>query len=98
MDKNQQRELQRLEDALMEVEYTDLDFDDDELLDAAWPQVEDMDDSMYNTDDTDVDLDDYSEQVYSQRSGRGLSVAITMLAMVALSICIMLLLKITGVL
>ena len=90
MRKNQQRELERLERALIEAEDTD-----SQEWDA---QSSPFDYDMYNTDDADVDLDDYSEEVYQQDDRRGLSVAVTMVAMVALSACILLLLRILGVL
>ena len=90
MRKNQQRELERLERALMEAEDTDFQEWDTQSSPFAY--------DMYNTDDADVDLDDYSEEVYQQDDRRGLSVAVTMVAMVALSACILLLLRILGVL
>ena len=86
MRKNQQKELERLERALMEAE----DADDTQHGVSAGYQ-------MYNADDADVDLEDYSEEVYGQDNRRGLSVAVTMVAMVALSACILLLLQILGV-
>ena len=86
MRKNQQKELERLERALMEAE----DSDDTQHGVSAGYQI-------YNADDADVDLDDYSEEVYGQDNRRGLSVAVTMVAMVALSACILLLLQILGV-
>jgi hypothetical protein len=49
MRKSQQRELERLERALMEAEDTDL------YLDEEAPAGYDI----YNVDDTDVDLEDY---------------------------------------
>lgn len=87
MRKSQQRELERLERALMEAEDTDLFFDKDPAGDYE----------MYNTDDADVDLEDYSEEVYRENDRRGLSVAVTMVAMVALAACILLLLQMLGV-
>jgi len=89
MRKNQQRELERLERALMEAEDSDFQEWDSQASPANY--------TMYNTDDTDVELDDYSENVYRQDDRRGLSVAVTMVAMVALSACILLLLQILGV-
>ena len=99
MRKRQQQELERLEAALLELE------DDEEVFEAepeVWEepwQVSSLPDyEMYNTDDADVDLDDYSEEVYQETSGRGSSIFLTMLAMVALSACILLLLKFLEVL
>ena len=88
MRKSQQRELERLERALMEAEDTDL------YLDEKAPAGYDI----YNVDDTDVDLEDYSEEVYGRESGRSASVAVTMVAMVALAACILVLLQMLGVL
>ena len=89
MRKNQQKELERLERALLEAEDTDY---------PEWDeQASPFDYDMYNTDDTDVDLEDYSEDVYRQKDRRGLSAVVTMVAMVALSACILLLLRILGV-
>ena len=88
MRKSQQRELERLERALMEAEDTDL------YLDEEAPAGYDI----YNVDDTDVDLEDYSEEVYGRESGRSASVAVTMVAMVALAACILVLLQMLGVL
>ena len=53
---------------------------------------------MYNADEADVDLEDYSEEVYGRESGRSVSVAVTMVAMVALAACILVLLQMLGVL
>ena len=99
MSKRQDEELRRLEEALLESEDTE---DTEDLLEPDEAETEPWDDDMdyqvYNTDDTDVDLDEYSEDVYRERSGRGLSVLLTMLCMAALSVCILLLLKYLGVL
>ena len=95
MGKRQQRELQRLEEALMAVEYTE---DEADQLEHTWRQASGVDYDMYNTDAADVDLEDYSEDVYQESERHGLSGFLTMLAMVALSACILLLLKVLGVL
>ena len=92
MSKRQDEELRRLEEALLESEDTeDTEWEPDEAETEPWD--DDIDYQVYNTDDTDVDLDEYSEDVYRERSGRGLSVLLTMLCMAALSVCILLLLK-----
>lgn len=97
MSKRQDEELRRLEEALLESEDTeDTEWEPDETETEPWD--DDMDYQVYNTDDTDVDLDAYSEDVYQEHSGRGLSVLLTMLCMAALSVCILLLLKYLGVL
>ena len=62
MRKQQQKELRRLEEALLEVEDTEELFDPEEELD--WEDVEIPEDyEFYNTDDVDVDLEDYSDEV-----------------------------------
>ena len=89
MGRRQDKELRRLEEALMES--------DD--LQEVWSKSSKQDDHIvFNTDETDVDLDAYSEEVHRGRKGSGLSVVLTMLAMMALSAAILLLLKILGVL
>ena len=99
MRNRQQKELQRLEKALLEADdfeayYNEPEEEEPELL---WQQT-DEDYEIYNTDDTDVDLEAYSEEVHQGTSGNGLSVVLTMLVMVALSASILLLLKYLGVL
>ena len=99
MRDRQQKELRRLEEALMEAEYTEeAPADELEELDMSWLETADTDYDIYNTDDTDVDLDAYSEDVHQGKTGSGLSVVLTMLAMAALSACILLFLKYLGVL
>ena len=100
MRKQQQRELQRLEEALLEAEYPQEAFpaDPDEFeLDWETPDDSEYYD-VYNTDDVDVDLDEYSEDVHRGKQTSGWSIVLTMLAMVALSGCILFLLKHLGVL
>ena len=99
MRNRQQKELQRLEKALLEADdfeayYNEPEEEEPELL---WQQT-DEDYEIYNTDDTDVDLDAYSEEVHRGRKNNALSTVLTMLAMLALSAAILLLLKILGVL
>ena len=100
MRKQQQRELRRLEEALLETEYTQEAFPaDTDEFELDW---EDYDESesydVYNTDDVDVDMDEYSEDVRRGKQGGGLGIVLTMLTMVLLSGCILLLLKYLGVL
>lgn len=102
MRDRQQKELRRLEEALMETEYeeefSEEEFDGIEEVDRTWQQSADMDYDIYNTDDADVDMDAYSEEVHRGKTGSGLGVVLTMLTMVALSACILFLLKLLGVL
>ena len=99
MGKNQQKELRRLEEALMEE--SDLDsFYSYQHGQATqrWQAVSMPDPNGRNNDRVDVDMDEYSQQVYEGRSRGGLGVLITMLAMVALAACILILFKFLGVL
>ena len=97
MRRAQEKELRRLEEALMEAEYPQEAFPaDSDEMELDWENYEEYD--VYNTDDVDVDMDAYSEEVHQGKRGNGLSVVITMVAMVALSAGILFLLKYLGVL
>ena len=99
MRKQQQKELRRLEEALLEAEYPQEAFPADPENELDWEDYEDSESyDVYNTDDVDVDLDEYSEDVHAGKSGSGISVVVTMLCMVALSAGILFLLKYLGVL
>lgn len=100
MRNNQQKELQRLEEALMEVDYMNdvPDFWDDPE-EPVYDNYDNYTDyNAYNTDDADVDMEAYSQEVDRGSKKNGLSTALTMLAMMALSAVILLLLKVLGVL
>ena len=99
MSKQQRDELRRLEEALMED--SDLaGFDDFGYgqQNSQWQSVSIPDSNGRNTDRTDVDLDAYSEDVYRGGARKGVSFLLTMLAMVAISACILILFKLLGVL
>ena len=97
MRRAQEKELRRLEEALMEAECPQEAFPaDSNEIELDWENYEEYD--VYNTDDVDVDMDAYSEEVHQGKRGNGLSVVITMVAMVALSAGILFLLKYLGVL
>ena len=99
MSKQQRDELRRLEEALMED--SDLaGFDDFGYgrQNSQWQSVSIPDSNGRNTDRTDVDMDAYSEDVYRGGSRKGVSFLLTMLAMVAISACILILFKLLGVL
>ena len=100
MRRGQEKELRRLEEALMELEYTQEGSSPDlDEMELDWDDFEDSQSyDVYNTDEVDVDMEEYSEDVHRGKSGNGLSVVVTMLAMVALSAGILLLLKLLGVL
>lgn len=91
MGKRKQNELRRLEEALLESEYA-------EEVPEFWDDAVSADPEIYNTDDADVDMEAYSEDVHRGRERNGLSVVLTMLAMVLLSAAILLFLKFLGVL
>ena len=99
MRKAQQKELQRLEDALLEdVSENDTFVFGHHSADKTWQLFSEEDYTAYNNDDTDVDMNAYSEEVLQEPAGRGLSVFLTMLLMLLLSAGILALLKIMGVL
>lgn len=99
MRKQQEKELRRLEEALMEAEYPQEAFPADPELELDWDEFEDTESyDAYNTDDVDVDLEEYSEDVHQGKRGSGLGVVLTMICMVALSAGILMLLKYLGVL
>ena len=78
MGKREEKELHRLEEALLEEESTQ---EAPNAPSPAWHQDDDLDYDIYNTDDTDVDLAEYSDTVYREHSGSGLAVLVTMLCM-----------------
>ena len=100
MRRAQEKELRRLEEALLEAEYPQEAFPaDSDEMELDWEDYGEYEQyDVYNTDDVDVDLDAYSEEVHQGKRGSGLSVVITMVAMVALSAGILFLLKYLGVL
>ena len=99
MRRQQEKELRRLEEALMEAEYPNEAFPAEEEMELEWDAAEDYESyDVYNTDDVDVDLDEYSEEVHQGTHGSGLGIVLTMICMVALSACILMLLKYLGVL
>lgn len=68
MFKDQNRELQRLEEALLQEE------ENDPILDEDLIEEDEQEDelllqnySFYNSDTADVDLDDYSDEVYNAK-------------------------------
>ena len=97
MGKNQQSELRRLEEALMEEEDWDYGFSQapsgKSRQTGSAPVCK-----MVNTDHTDVDMEAYSEDVHGGKSGGVLGGLLTMLGMILLSAVILFLLKFLGVL
>ena len=99
MRKQQEKELRRLEAALMEEEFSQEAFPAEEELELEWDAFDDSESyDVYNTDDVDVDLEEYSEDVHRGKSGSGWGIVLTMLCMIALSAGILALLKYLGVL
>lgn len=96
MGKREDAELRRLEEALLEAE--NMKESSKATPEPVWQQDDDLDYDVYNTDDADVDMEEYSDAVYRERSGNGLSVLLTMLCMGLLSVFILILLKYLGVL
>ena len=89
MRKRQQQELRRLEEALMES---------DERPEFAKTASSSKTLEIYNADETDVDLETYSEEVYQGSHGNFLSGLLTMVIMAALATGILLLLNFLEVL
>lgn len=100
MRRAEERELRRLEEALMEAEYPQEAFPaDSEEMELSWESLDGYGQrKVYNTDNADVDLEEYSEDVHRGKGGSGWSIVVTMAAMVALSAGILYLLKLLGVL
>ena len=93
MRKQQQAELRRLEEALMAE---DLPEDAAPILDETWLEYTEQDYEIYNTDDTDVDLDVYSDDVHEGGSQKGMG-ALVILTLLLLLAVIVFLLKFLGV-
>ncbi len=106
MKKQEQEALERLEKALMELEEEtdaetpDPDFPqiDPDILEYTWPETAQIPVNAYSTDNTDVDLDAYSEEVYQGSKHSVLPGILTVLVMLMLGGCILFMLKYLGVL
>ena len=103
MRKQEEEELRRLEQALLE-ESDQEDFPEEDPLDWVDEFYDDagqtpaMDFTVRNTDDVDVDLDDYSEEVYrAKRGGCLIPGLITVLALCVLTAMVLWLLQYLGV-
>ena len=87
MKKQELEELRRLEEELMEIEYSDDDFidaleeiDEIDLLEDTWQEIGEIPVDVYNTDLVDVDMDDFSAEVQQGQSrGRGWPVVLILL-------------------
>lgn len=85
MRKQQQAELRRLEEALMAEDFPE---EAAPILEETWQEYADRDCEIYNTDNTDVDMDTFSEQVHagSSRKGAGILFVLTLLLLMAVII------------
>ena len=98
MNKKEQEELRRLEEALMETDVFDEELIDEiDLLEDTWQDIADLSPDIYNADDSDVDLDDYSQtvQTANRQPASGILVALILILSAVVVFC---LLKILGVL
>lgn len=98
MRKQEQEALRRLEAALMEPEPTEeIPMEEDEDLDDIWQELTDIDYDIYNTDDTDVDLDDYSEDVHRGSRKNPFLTIFMIFSLLLLAFSIFVLIKFLGV-
>lgn len=97
MRKQEREELRRLEEALLEPEFIETPADERAVLEESWQEISDVPYDIYNTDEADVDLDAYSEDVHRGRRTNMLPVIITLLALIALSAMVLWLLQYLGV-
>lgn len=100
MRKKEMEALRQLEEALLAQEEPEVfeETDETQFLDQTWQEASDLEYDVYNTDDTDVDLDEYSDRVYRESGNSPLGTVLMILFMVLLSGGILLFLKVLGVL
>ena len=102
MKKQELEELRRLEEELMEIEYSDDDFidaleeiDEIDLLEDTWQEIGEIPVDIYNTDSVDVDMDDFSAEVQQAPShNQTLSVVLILILLGVVVFCAM---KLLGV-
>ena len=105
MKKQEQEALERLEKALMEDPlYEEVPQEEDplewveEFYEDVAEETPPADFTVHNTDDVDVDLEDYSEEVYrAKRGGCLVPGLITLLALCVLTAMVLWLLQYLGV-
>ena len=98
MKKQELEALRRLEEELLSTEYEDqLQPDELDILEEAWQDFAEFPEDIYNTDDLDVDLDDYSEEVYQDNSPGPSSAVLVALTVFLVLVVIFCLLKLLGV-
>ena len=99
--RKQQEELRRLEEALLAEEYTLPEEEEllmeEALLTDSWQEITDTDFDIYNTDDVDVDMDEYSGEVLRDRESGGFSAVLVAITLLLLAGTIVYLLKCMGV-
>ena len=96
MRKDQRSELERLEAALLEADAPVTEEAADEWLEDFYEEPA-GDFSVRNTDPSDVDLDDYSEDVYSPPRRGGCLIPLMILLTLVLAALTLYLLKLQGV-
>ena len=98
MRKQEQETLRRLEAALMEQSHTDeIPVEETEDVDTILQDWSDVDYEVYNTDDTDVDMDEYSEDVHRGRHKNSLFPIAMIFSLLLLAASIFILLQFLGV-
>lgn len=98
MKKQELEALRRLEEELLASEYEDeVQPDELDILEESWQDFAEFPEGIYNTDDLDVDLDDYSEEVYQDNSRGPSSALLVTLTVFLLLVVIFCLLKLLGV-
>ena len=76
MHKDQRQELERLQEALLETQDPWLEEEDEEEWVEEFYEHESIHCDVYNADDTDVDLDEYSDAVHEGHHSGGCLVPI----------------------
>ena len=98
MKKQELEALHRLEEELLSTEYEEeLQSDELDILEETWQDFAEFPEGIYNTDDPDVDLDDYSEAVYQDNAPGPSSAVLVVLTVFLLLVVIFCLLKLLGV-
>lgn len=98
MRKQEQEALHRLESALLEPEEPqDLLIDDDEELESIWQERIANEYDAYNTDVTDVDLDEYSEDVLRGSRNNPFLPVVIILCLLLLAASLLILMRFLGV-
>ena len=98
MRKQEQEALRRLESALLEPEEPqDLLLEDDEELESIWQERIANEYDAYNTDVTDVDLDEYSEDVLRGNRNNPFLPVVIILCLLLLAASLLILMRFLGV-